>query len=109
MDRRNHTNQRPRLTPSIDLMGPLPTGCGGMQYILAVLDTSSKYIRLYALKKATTKGILNRLEHDYITTTGKSKSVLTVNGGTQFTSKLWKKKMDELSIIIKHYKIPSTI
>lgn len=72
---------------SIDLMGPLPTGRGGTHYILAVLDTFSKYIRLYALRKATTKGILNRLEHNYITTTGEPKSVLTDNG-TQFTSKL---------------------
>lgn len=46
---------------SVDLMGPLPTGRGGVHYILAVLDTFSKYIKLYALKKATTKAILNEI------------------------------------------------
>jgi len=35
---------------SMDLMGPLPTGRGG---VLAILDTFSKYIKLYAIKRAT--------------------------------------------------------
>lgn len=49
----------PRDTVSLDLMGPLPRGQLGMKYILALVDTSSKYIKIYALKKATTHAILN--------------------------------------------------
>lgn len=73
-------------TLSIDLMGPLPTGRGRMQYILVMLDTFSKYIKLFALKRATTKSIINRLEIDYIRNIGKPSTVLT-NNGTQFTTK----------------------
>lgn len=71
---------------SIDLMGPLPTGRGGTHYILAILDTFTKYIRLYAIKRATTKAILNRIVNDYIPSTGKPEAILSDNG-TQFTSK----------------------
>lgn len=82
---------------SVDLMGPLPTGRGGVHYILAILDTFSKYIRLYALKRATTKAILNKIELDYIKTIGKPESILTDNG-TQFANRKWREKMSELGI-----------
>jgi len=82
---------------SIDLMGPLPMGRGGTQYILAILDTFSKFIKLYALKKATTRAILNRIETNYIPTVGKPDCILTDNG-TQFASKKWKEKLNELEI-----------
>lgn len=97
-------SQKPKTpfeTVSIDLMGPLPMGRGGTQYILAILDTFSKYIRLYALKKASAKAILNRIEVDYIPRTGKPQSILTDNG-TQFTGKLWQKKLNDMNIKIKH-------
>lgn len=84
---------------SVDLMGPLPTGRGGVHYILAVLDTFSKYIKLYALKRATTKAILNKIEMDYIRSIGKPQSILTDNG-TQFANKKWKEKMNELGITV---------
>uniref|UniRef100_A0A2S2NBD6 RNA-directed DNA polymerase n=1 Tax=Schizaphis graminum TaxID=13262 RepID=A0A2S2NBD6_SCHGA len=73
---------------SIDLMGPLPKGRGGTQYILAILDIFTKYIKLYAIKKATTKTILNKIENDYFIKVGKPEAVQTDNG-TQFTAKLW--------------------
>lgn len=82
---------------SIDLMGPLPAGRGGTHYILAILDTFSKNIKLYALKKATTKAILNRLEKEYIPTVGIPEAIQTDNG-TQFTAKLWKETLKKLNI-----------
>jgi len=97
----SHKPTEPLETVSIDLMGPLPTGRGGTHYILAILDTFSKFIKLYALKRATTKSIINRLENDYIPHTGKPKSILTDNG-TQFTANSWKKKLEELEIERKH-------
>lgn len=82
---------------SVDLMGPLPMGRGGTHYILAILDVFSKYIKLYALKKATTRAILDRIERDYIPEVGKPETILTDNG-TQFTSSSWMEYMKEKKI-----------
>lgn len=49
--RQSHKPTRNLEVISIDLMGPLPVGRGGVQYILTLLDPFSKYIKLYALKK----------------------------------------------------------
>lgn len=70
---------------------------GGTHYILAILDIFSKYIKLYALKRATTTAILNKLEKGYITEIGKPEAILTDNG-TQFTSSKWKNRLNELNI-----------
>lgn len=82
---------------SVDLMGPLPTGRGGTHYILAILDIFTKYIRLYALKRATTRSILNKIIKDYIPKTGKPDAILSDNG-TQFTSKSWINKLATMGI-----------
>lgn len=82
---------------SIDLMGPLPTGRGGTHYILAMLDTFTKYIKLYALKRATTRTILNRIIKEYIPMTGKPDAILSDNG-TQFTSKTWTNELGKMGI-----------
>lgn len=82
---------------SIDLMGPLPTGRGGTHFILAILDTFSKYIKLYALKRATTKAIIKRLVQDYIPEMGTPETILSDNG-TQFTSRTWNETMAKLDI-----------
>lgn len=68
---------------AIDLMGPLPKGQRGAQYILAILDIFSKYIKFYAIKKATTKTILCKLINHYIPAVGKIITILADNG-TQF-------------------------
>jgi len=80
---------------SIDLMGPLPTGRGGTHYILAILDTLSKYVKLYALKKATTRALLNRLKNDYIPIIGTTEAIQS-DHGTQFTAKLWKETLKNI-------------
>lgn len=54
-----------------------------------MIDTFIKYIRFYAIKKATTKAILNKLIKNYLPNEGKSKkpkSILT-NNVTKFRSK----------------------
>lgn len=82
---------------SLNLMGPRPTARGGTHFILAVVDTFSKYIKLYALKKPTIKAIIRRLEMDNIPEIGKPDEILNDNG-TQFMAKLWKDKMEDLRI-----------
>lgn len=98
---KSHKPEKILDTLSVDLMGPLPMGRGGTQFILAMLDTFSKYIKLYAIKKATTRSIINKLETDYIPNVGKPSAILTDNG-TQFTAKFWAKKIAELQIKTKY-------
>jgi len=47
----SHYPQESLHTISLDLMGPLLRGQTGMKYALALLDTFSKYIQLYPIKK----------------------------------------------------------
>ncbi|KAF0702816.1 Uncharacterized protein FWK35_00036148 [Aphis craccivora] len=89
--------EKPMEMVSADLMGPLPRGQGGCQYILAILDIFSKYIKLYPLKRATTDTVVRRIVNDYIPTMGLFQKILTDNG-TQFTSKKWIRKMEELKV-----------
>jgi hypothetical protein len=49
----------------LDLYGPLPTGRGGVKYLLARLDVFSKHVTLYPLKIATTRSCLNKLRNHY--------------------------------------------
>lgn len=79
-------------TISLDLMGPLPKGQGGIQYILVLIDTFSKFCKIYAIKKATTSVILKRILKDYIPSVGAIQNILT-DRGTQFTNKKWNQKL----------------
>jgi len=69
-------------------MGPLPKGQFGAKYILAIIDIFSKYIKLYALRRATTENILKKMTKDYIPKYGPVKQLLTDNG-TQFNNTKW--------------------
>lgn len=80
--------EKPGELVCLDLMGPLPTSRGGTTQLLVVVDAFSKYTRLYALKRATAKAILNRLTHDYFVNVQKPRKILSDNG-TQFRSKIW--------------------
>lgn len=62
-----------------------------------MLDTFTKCIKLYALKRATSQTILNRISKEYIPNIGKPDSILSDNG-IQFTSKLWTNSMENLKI-----------
>lgn len=87
----------PRELISLDLMGPLPRGQLNMKHILALLDTFSKHVKLYALRRATTNIILKKLLNDYVPKFGPIKKVLTDNG-TQFTSRNWKAQLEQNGI-----------
>lgn len=41
----------------VDFYGPLPRSIGGVQYIFVVLDTFTKYVKLYPVKKDNTNTI----------------------------------------------------
>jgi transposase InsO family protein len=89
--------EEPLQIVSLDLMGPLPRGQGGLKYIVAFMDIFSKYIKLYPVKRATTEIIIKKSTQSYIPQVGKMKKILTDNG-TQFTSNKWKDKLQELNI-----------
>lgn len=84
---------------SVDLMGLLPIGRGGINFILAMVDMFSKYINFFPLK-TTTRAILNRLKKFYIPEVGKPKAILTDNG-TLFTASAWRKSLEGLEIKVK--------
>lgn len=81
---------------SLDYYGPLVTSTSGVRYILVMVDHFTKYVKLYALRRATTQATLRKLR-EYIQIQGKPLSVLTDNG-TQFTSSGWISGLEELDI-----------
>lgn len=82
---------------AVDIIGPLPTSRGNVKYILIVLDIFTKFVRLYPLRTATTKNILNKMLNIHFPEFGLPKKVQSDNG-TQFKSKQWINKLEELGI-----------
>ena len=87
----------------MDICGPFPRskGRGQYMYILIILDHFSKFIKLYALSKATTRKILDIIKNKYIPEVGKPDTIIT-DHGTQFKGKKWKDEL--LSAGVKTYK-----
>ena len=81
---------------SVDFFGPLTKTKYGYEYILIMIDTFTKYTKLYPLRKATCNATIGKLD-DFITQIGKPQKVLT-DRGTQFTSKKWKEALEERNI-----------
>ncbi|KAF4519292.1 hypothetical protein B566_EDAN017922 [Ephemera danica] len=78
---------------ALDLYGALPRSRGGVMYILVLIDVFTKFLVLYALKRATTRAILNRLKNDYFPLVTIPKGVLH-DHGSQFTAKQWKRELE---------------
>jgi hypothetical protein len=85
IEERSHVPNNPRELCSVHLYGPLPTGRGGVRYILICFEVFSKYVMLYPLKTATTMSCLNKLINRYFLEVVKPK-VLLSDKGTQFQS-----------------------
>ncbi|XP_023028732.2 retrovirus-related Pol polyprotein from transposon 17.6 [Leptinotarsa decemlineata] len=93
--------ERPNQIYCLDLMGPLPRARGGVTQLLVVVDAFSKYVCLYALKRATASAILNCLLHKHFVRLSLPESILSDNG-TQFTSQLWLNTLQEKGIKVRH-------
>ena len=85
---------------SADYYGPLPTGAGGVKYLLVMVDNFTKFVKLFTLRRATTTTTLRRIK-DYCEEYGRPKVIMTDNG-TQFTSKKWVDGLKELNIQPKY-------
>ena len=70
---------------TVDFYASLPRSLGGIEYIFVMLDTCSKYVKLYAIKKETTRTALSVLFDKYVPEMEEPKRLLTDNG-TQFKS-----------------------
>lgn len=93
--------ERPGDLVCTDLIGPLPASRGGVTQLLVLVDAFSKYVKLYALKRATARAIVNKILSDYIPNVQKPKCILSDNG-TQFTGKLWNSSLAQEGIRVKH-------
>lgn len=91
---------RPWQIIQLDFIGPLPRSKRGFCYILVVIDTFSKFVRLCPLRQATTKGTINYLENDVFMLFGVPEIVIFDNG-SQFVSADFKKFLKNYSV--KHW------
>ncbi|PZC76249.1 hypothetical protein B5X24_HaOG204855 [Helicoverpa armigera] len=88
-----------------DWYGPLPPGQLGMQYILVMQDVFSKYVHLYAVRRANTRIALACVRK--YKSAVPIKKIVTDNGRL-FTSKLWCEGMEQLGIAISHTAVRNT-
>ena len=70
-------------------------------YIFVVLDTFTKFVRLYSVKRATSKVLSEKITKDYMIKTGKPKIILS-DHGPQFISGIWRQTLGWEGIIPKH-------
>ena len=89
--------EHPNDLVAVDFYGPLPKSVGGVSYIFVLVDTFSKLVTLFPVKRATTTAIVNRLTRDYIPVVGKPARILC-DHGTQFTAKRWRETLRDLDI-----------
>ncbi|KAJ3625053.1 hypothetical protein MTP99_018623 [Tenebrio molitor] len=75
----------------VDFYGLLQTGRLGASYVFVVIDTFSKFLKLYPLRKATAKVAAKRLIENYAGYI-KPKCVLS-DHGTQFLSSIWENSL----------------
>ena len=88
--------EKPLELLSIDFFGPLVKTKYGYEYILVVVDTFTKYTKLYPLRRATCKATIKQIDK-FINNLGKPQKILS-DRGTQFTSKKWKEALRERDI-----------
>jgi len=96
---RSHLPTSPGELCACDLFGHLSVSLGGVRYIFVILDVFSKFVKLYALRAATTRTSLNKILGDYVTHLTQPKCMS--DNGSQFSSPLWRKKLTELNIDVK--------
>lgn len=93
-------SKRPGELCAVDLYGNLPIERGGVRYILVCFDVFSKFIKLYALKSATTRACLHKIIGHYVSQVISPNCILS-DKGTQFASSTWCKKLATLGIDVR--------
>ena len=100
---------RPGELLSIDFYGPLPPSTAGAKYLLTTIDVFCKFVVIYPIKNANTATVIRKILQDYIPKYGKPAKIIC-DHGTQFTSKLWAKKLREenISLIFSSIRHPQS-
>lgn len=83
----------------IDISGPFPPSYGRYpkRYIIILLDCFSKYVRLFAVCKATTKVITKLIQQKYFPEVGDIKEIVS-DHGSQFRSWKWDQELQQLGV-----------
>lgn len=82
---------------SMDLLGPYPRSKSGNQYLLVVVDWFTKFVLVHPMAKATSQGITRFVERSIFNFLGVPQ-IVACDNGSQFTSKEFKKLMDEYKV-----------
>jgi transposase InsO family protein len=94
---RSHLPTGPGQICATDIFGPLPIGRAGVRYILIIVDVFTKYVKLYALKKATTKACLSKVTGHFVPEVIRPEKILSDNG-SNYASPLWRRRLAEFGI-----------
>lgn len=95
---------RPWQMLQIDFIGPLPRSKHGFSYILVVVDTFSKFVRLCPLRNANAKSTIKFLEEGVFLLFG-TPAILISDNGSQFTSTEFAKFLKSYGV--KHWLTPA--
>ena len=87
----------PFQTVSIDFVGPLDKTPRGNMYILTLLDTFTRWIEAYAVKRATAETVVDKLINDFIPRFSVPHSIHS-DRGTTFTSRLTQEVAEHFGI-----------
>ena len=60
---------------SIDTVGPLPEGQGGVKCMLTTIDVLTKYAKLYPIKHCKTEAVINKIFKTHIPECGKMENL----------------------------------
>ncbi|XP_064090682.1 uncharacterized protein LOC135204397 [Macrobrachium nipponense] len=80
----------------VDIVGPLPKSKGGNQYILTIMDRSTRYPEAIPLRNVCSKNIVNGMLQ-FFTRFGLPKEVQS-DQGSNFLSNIFRQAMQELGI-----------
>lgn len=82
---------------AVDFFGPLSKSQGGVAYVFVVVELFSKYVQLFALKRATAAAAIKKII-DNVLPLYKPKKLLS-DHGSQFTSKICFSRLEEQGIV----------
>jgi hypothetical protein len=87
--------KKPSDLVAVDYYGPLPESLSQVSYIFAVIDSFSKFVKLYPLCRAQAKLSAQRVLDFHRTVPTK---VVLSDHGTQFQSKQWQETLEQWDI-----------
>jgi hypothetical protein len=100
VEEKRHLPKKPGDVRAVDVYGSLPVARGNVRYVFVCYDVFSKFVKLYALKSATTKACLNKLVNNYFGNVITPRVILSDNA-TQFRSPSWRKALQQHGVEVR--------